>query len=738
MEKCTLGSVLHSQCTKSGKSSMVIKSWSDISREDQKLIVLRCDLASDVSLETICCYHEELYLKFYTLRETACCDPLKKHKNLVKKHLRVVSSAHVEKFSDQVHLIPGKKICTNCFKKLQKNQESSSTSSDAAGSDVPALDDTSELSINVACQALEESPLNVRKRPHDRRVQYAKTKVKKILSKFQQKVAHSLSMEVQDLAEPSSSGAQSVVSCTDCDTLVSQVKEKFEDATYEEKVQLLTLLPASWTIEKTRVEMGVTEHAVKTARALKEKSGVLAKPLPRSGKLLPDAIQRHVVDFYETDEISRLFPGKKDFISIKTPDGKIQKQKRLLLGNLKNLYHVYKEKFPEDKVGFSKFCVLRPKWCITADSPGTHSVCVCTYHQNVKLMLQGVSKSMDYHDLIKKIVCSTDSVESMLERCPNCPGIKPLTDEFACSPELAQLEEICYYQWVVTDRTTMVQVMENVDDLLETLTHELDNPTAHHFISKHQQRFLQNMKQEVAQNTCIMLADFAENYHFVVQDEVQGYHWNRQQATLHPFVAYYKGSELEPTQSKSFVCISDNLEHNTTTLYAFQKKVISCLHTTLPDLQKIVYFSDGAASQYKNRKNFENVCQHKADFNVEAEWHFFATSHGKNVCDGVGGTVKRLATRASIQHVNQDPILTAEGLYQWCERNISNVTFFFVPDPDIREVENQLGARFSMAIPIRGCRDMHCFKPVDSQHMAVHRFSGHEPIKTARVLTLVA
>src|SRR5258705_3851310 len=68
-----------------------------------------------------------------------------------------------------------------------------------------------------------------------------------------------MSMEVQGLAEPSSAG---VVSCTDCDTLVSQVKAKFEDATYEKKVQLLTLLPASWTIEKTRAEMGVTDHVV--------------------------------------------------------------------------------------------------------------------------------------------------------------------------------------------------------------------------------------------------------------------------------------------------------------------------------------------------------------------------------------------------------------------------------------------------------------------------------------------
>ena len=28
---------------------------------------------------------------------------------------------------------------------------------------------------------------------------------------------------------------------------------------------------------------------------------------------------------------------------------------------------------------------------------------------------------------------------------------------------------------------------------------------------------------------------------------------------------------------------------------------------------------------------------HKKDFGMKAELHFFATSHGKNVCDGVWG-----------------------------------------------------------------------------------------------------
>jgi len=46
------------------------------------------------------------------------------------------------------------------------------------------------------------------------------------------------------------------------------------------------------------------------------------------------------------------------------------------------------------------------------------------------------------------------------------------------------------------------------------------------------------------------------------------------------------------------------------------------------------------------------------DYSVKAEWNFFATSHGKIPCDGIGGTVMRLAARASLQSAEAGQILT--------------------------------------------------------------------------------
>ena len=58
------------------------------------------------------------------------------------------------------------------------------------------------------------------------------------------------------------------------------------------------------------------------------------------------------------------------------------------------------------------------------------------------------------------------------------------------------------------------------------------------FIAKCQSNYLRECKENWEENEVIILGDFAKNYCFVVQDEVQGFHWNNLQCTLHPVVVY--------------------------------------------------------------------------------------------------------------------------------------------------------------------------------------------------------
>ena len=143
------------------------------------------------------------------------------------------------------------------------------------------------------------------------------------------------------------------------------------------------MTPSSWSVRKAAEVFDVSNYMVRTAFKLRKKKGILATPEANKGNILPDTVQTLVRELYCDDENSRLLPGKKGYTSI----GRNRHiQKRLILSNLKELHVSFKEKNPTVKIGFSKFCMLRPKWCITIGASGKNSVCVCT-HQNVVLLL---------------------------------------------------------------------------------------------------------------------------------------------------------------------------------------------------------------------------------------------------------------------------------------------------------------------------------------------------------------
>ena len=71
------------------------------------------------------------------------------------------------------------------------------------------------------------------------------------------------------------------------------------------------------------------------------------------------------------------------------------------LCNLQEFYTAFKEKHSNVNIGFSKFCALKPKWCVLADSKMTYSVCVCSAHQNFVLLVDAIDWDLTYKDLIK-------------------------------------------------------------------------------------------------------------------------------------------------------------------------------------------------------------------------------------------------------------------------------------------------------------------------------------------------
>ena len=105
-----------------------------------------------------------------------------------------------------------------------------------------------------------------------------------------------------------------------------------------------------WTIENTIDEFKTSKYLIKQARFVKAEKGILGqREVSLKGLKLTMEVKEKIVSFYEYDENSRMLPGAKDCFAIQTNEGKIHKQKRLVLCNLSELYAKWLKQYGREK-----------------------------------------------------------------------------------------------------------------------------------------------------------------------------------------------------------------------------------------------------------------------------------------------------------------------------------------------------------------------------------------------------
>lgn len=117
---------------------------------------------------------------------------------------------------------------------------------------------------------------------------------------------------------------------------------------------------------------------------------------------------------------------------------------------------------------------------------------------------------------------------------------------------------VTFMQWVSTDWAELITRVMAIDNFFEDLVEKLLALKKHHFIWKVQSKYLKELKEYLSKDICIMLCDFTENFTFVLQDDIHSFHWSNPQATLHPYVLYYRKDE-DKIYCKSLCVISEKL-----------------------------------------------------------------------------------------------------------------------------------------------------------------------------------
>ena len=171
------------------------------------------------------------------------------------------------------------------------------------------------------------------------------------------------------------------------------------------------------------------------------------------------------------------------------------------------------------------------------------TVCVCEQHQNAKLLVAALPEQFNYKNLLSELVCNLNEKNCMLHFCSQCPGrpqLQKALEKILDGNNFDVDDSIKCKQWIHTDGTKLIDMQLLVSEFIDMFLEKFDLLCRHYFIANAQSAFFPSAKKTLPSDTVIILLDFTENYKCLVQDAVQGYHWENSQATLHPFCCYYK------------------------------------------------------------------------------------------------------------------------------------------------------------------------------------------------------
>ena len=136
------------------------------------------------------------------------------------------------------------------------------------------------------------------------------------------------------------------------------------------------------------------------------------------------------------------------------------------------------------------------------------------------------------------------------------------------------------------------------------------------------------------------------------------------------------------------------------------------------------FFSDGAASQFKQKYNFVNLT-YLQEQGVTVHWHFFATSHGKWAVDGVGGEVKRMAWLDVLS--GKKRIQCASECVECVQAKNTRIKIIHVMEADIENIKELLDERWVGIKAIPGTQKLHSIQVVELDKVRYAKYSQSVP-----------
>lgn len=401
-----------------------------------------------------------------------------------------------------------------------------------------------------------------------------------------------------------------------------------------------------------------------------------------------NSIVSEIIKFYNRDDVSRATAGKKEF---KT-QGKMKKQRRYLLDTLKELYKKYRAEGGRAKLTcFKKY---RPYYVIPPKL-SDRETCGCVKHENFimkikKLASLGIIETASLNEILSMVVCNLDSKACAYGECLTCCNKRiEFNEDTWDMNEIVSWNEFATEEheyinktgkMATTKKIVKKEVREKLKALTESFNEDLKMMKKHVFNIKHQYAQYLSCITNLKSNEVAIHIDFSENYLCKLSTEVQSMHFgaSKAQVTLHTGVLYVKGKTPQ-----SFASISACNDHGPEAIWGHLKPILNYVKTEYPLINAVHFFSDGPATQYKQKKNFFLFTNYVTDMGFpHSTWNFSEAGHGKGAADGVGGAIKRRLDNL-VKHGTDIP--DAHTAYTLIKNSDSSVMIFYIREADIAE-----------------------------------------------------
>jgi len=414
-------------------------------------------------------------------------------------------------------------------------------------------------------------------------------------------------------------------------------------------------------------------------------------------------IREAAFKFFMDDQYSRCSPGKGDYVKV---NGE-KLQKRICNDYVRNLHTAFLAEHPDVDVCLSTFYECRPKQVLTSKYLTKDTTC-CQKHQNFQLIVKALAK------IIPNVKCVT-SPDAFVEEYNTEEKIQQLLNTF---DEEAHEGMVVYEKWGrVNDsdgktKTRIIRVEEEPAEFIDNFMSRYLMFVDHNDRANHQYVQQRRCKQNLKPGECMVQVDFIQNYACLVQNAAQSSFFDQTQVTVHASVIYYREEENGELLHKSFVHASPVNTHNAAMVCAILDKLWTEDFREEKErlgIHTVHYYSDSPFSQYRNKWIFDFVTKHEERYGIKATWDYFETGHGKGPCDGVGGSVKRLADDAQKMGIR---IQNAEDFVKWAQESRSvSYAVSYISQERFDQFKGEYDRMKPLLSSVKGTKKLHAVRP---------------------------